>query len=556
MMRFMNFKTKLLLIKVINFVLIVTALAVSYAYYHAEYVKYIDKTIASKISLHKKRLAAPLAEAKAHFEKNTPVYKRIHQDAITQFKANNDIDLATLKTNLLQKYNLPNTEIDIFLINQDFKVFQTTYSQDVDLDLSVFPDTVTTLNNALSNDDIHISEFVSRDPLDMKYKMYSYARVSDDTILELAFMDSNSRVALFDAIHAFDDEFATTLFHVLKDGDKLFYFPVKEKNDSLSKEAFFSSLHRFTPNDPKRHTDHVIQTYLQKKRIVVENGNLYQVYASIFKPDNTPIKTEYQNIIVRFDLDIQKRNAFLSSLRTIFVLTALTSSLILFFLYQLIKRGMEQPIELITKRIQNGKKIPVDLLPNIHDEFCTIAKEYNKLHDKFADEVKKNENLLLIDHLTQIQNRKAFDIRTDELFHRYERYGTIFSVLLFDIDNFKKINDTLGHHTADKILIDLTELTQSVIRDCDFFYRVGGEEFIILFPETPLEDAFTAAETIRQRIESHFTDIRDGSVTISGGVCQVKPYDTKESLFKCADRLQYEAKERGKNIILTSAECQ
>lgn len=553
----MNYKTKLLIIKLLNLCLVVLALAVSYAYFHKAYMGFLDNDIAQKINQAKQGFRSSLHESQQHFKDQQPTFKAIHNDALTLYRqakaqhseALQPVDLEKIKQQLISKYQLSDTDLHLFLINREYTVFNTTYKKDIGFNLAAFPETVKIIDNAFSNNDIHISDLISRDPLDMQYKMYSYAQADDTTLLELGFIDKSSKTALFKALKSFSPDISATLFHIIKDNDNLFYFPVKENNLAISKETLYSSQYRFQPNDPSLKTDPVMQAFLNDTPVMIKKNNAYHVYASVYNLSDADIKTEYEKIVLKFDINQANKQQFLSSIQMIFLLTAFGSVAIMFMLYRIMKREIEQPIDLMTEKIKRSEKIPLNELPNQQDEFYEVAKEYNLIYDKLTEEIKNNERLLLVDHLTQIHNRKAFDLKLAELLSAYKRYQNPFSLFMFDIDNFKLVNDTLGHHGGDQLLRDFTTLIASIIRESDFFYRTGGEEFTILFPHTAHADAQIVSEKVRAAVESHFASMREHPITLSGGLCTVKPYDTRDTLFKCADKLLYRAKADGKNRV-------
>lgn len=156
-------------------------------------------------------------------------------------------------------------------------------------------------------------------------------------------------------------------------------------------------------------------------------------------------------------------------------------------------------------------------------------------------------NTAIIDKLTSAYTRKMLDDLLDENIENAELNSGFFSVVMIDIDNFKKINDKYGHLLGDKILKKLGEVVKSNIRKNDLFFRYGGEEFLILLPDTNKHDALNLAERIRKKMEtSLFVDGR--AVTASFGIASF-PDDAewKEELLEKADKALYVAKERGKN---------
>lgn len=153
-----------------------------------------------------------------------------------------------------------------------------------------------------------------------------------------------------------------------------------------------------------------------------------------------------------------------------------------------------------------------------------------------------------IDTLTQINNRSQIDTILQEQLHSATRYKIPVSIIFFDIDGFKHINDTFGHNLADTVLIDLAQLTQNSIRSTDQVGRWGGEEFLIVLTQTNLEQATIAALHLKERIENFKFQINQ-TVTCSFGVTQLKDEDTPNSALTRVDTLMYYVKGHGKNGV-------
>lgn len=155
------------------------------------------------------------------------------------------------------------------------------------------------------------------------------------------------------------------------------------------------------------------------------------------------------------------------------------------------------------------------------------------------------------DELTGLHNRKAYQENITELIAQYKRYQTPFCLMMFDIDFFKSINDTYGHQTGDNVLVALASLVKGMIRESDLVFRVGGEEFIILFPHTKLEQAEFSAEKIRKSVQSDLRIIEEREITVSIGLVEMSASDTENLLYKRADEYLYQAKESGRNRVCT-----
>ncbi len=159
------------------------------------------------------------------------------------------------------------------------------------------------------------------------------------------------------------------------------------------------------------------------------------------------------------------------------------------------------------------------------------------------------EDLARTDPLTGLLNRIGIrDVLYDGLM-RWKKHHTHFSLILIDLDHFKKINDTYGHDVGDEILKNAADAFKNSVRKSDFLARWGGEEFILLCHDTNLVQAMSAAESLRKRLESTpvYRDIR---VTASFGVATLSQPDL-DHLFKCADEALYRAKNRGRNCVMS-----
>ncbi len=155
------------------------------------------------------------------------------------------------------------------------------------------------------------------------------------------------------------------------------------------------------------------------------------------------------------------------------------------------------------------------------------------------------------DCLTKLANRQKLNEELDKEILRENRYRHGLSILMFDIDDFKNINDTYGHDVGDIVLMDIAKILKSSVRITDIACRWGGEEFMILLPETKIEEAFILAQTIVKNVEDYTHDPIKVPITISGGVVDfiVEKYD-KEKFLKSVDIALYQAKNNGKNQVI------
>ncbi len=176
------------------------------------------------------------------------------------------------------------------------------------------------------------------------------------------------------------------------------------------------------------------------------------------------------------------------------------------------------------------------------------------LYDRLEKEKTRLEKLAITDHLTGIYNIRYFCYRFEEEFCRARRYGTPLSCIMFDIDHFKKINDTYGHRIGDIVLREFAQLVKRYTRKSDVFARYGGEEFIMLLPHTNMKGVIVEAERLRNVVkECQFTGIKEGErITVSIGIaCSPdKRIQTHDDLITLADNALFTAKNKGRDQIV------
>ena len=165
----------------------------------------------------------------------------------------------------------------------------------------------------------------------------------------------------------------------------------------------------------------------------------------------------------------------------------------------------------------------------------------------------KTKLLTIIDPLTNLYNRRHCQEVAEREFSRARRYGTELSIAMFDIDNFKKINDTYGHQFGDEVLKQVSKIILSSLRNTDFAFRYGGEEILAVLTNSTAEKALIPIERIRAKIENYpfeFYD-QDVKVTISAGISSTQEdFSSAQELTRMADEALYKAKHSGKNKVV------
>lgn len=191
-----------------------------------------------------------------------------------------------------------------------------------------------------------------------------------------------------------------------------------------------------------------------------------------------------------------------------------------------------------------------DLISRTYLKWSQLVNEHFHQFEELTQILQqRNRHLTVLatqDPLTGIHNRHMFAELFEKDVAALKRYHTHLSLVMIDLDHFKAVNDTYGHNIGDLVLKEFANLVLSTIREADLFARWGGEEFVLLLSNTMCDEAFLAAEKIRQKIESAiFEEI--GHITCSLGMTEVRSEDSLESAIERADRALYEAKHGGRN---------
>ncbi|KKJ76625.1 response regulator PleD [Kiloniella litopenaei] len=195
---------------------------------------------------------------------------------------------------------------------------------------------------------------------------------------------------------------------------------------------------------------------------------------------------------------------------------------------------------------------PID--PNELRARCKTQIKRRRYHDRLTDMLKKSVAMAYTDPLTGVFNRRYMNAHLDRAIMEIAETAKPVSTLMFDIDHFKKVNDTYGHASGDEVLKVLAKRVADAIRDFDMLARYGGEEFVVIMPSASSEQAFTVAERLRRRVGDKPIEVPGSedplTITISVGVATTSdPMEMADSLLARADTALYDAKSMGRNCV-------
>ncbi|MCT7646547.1 diguanylate cyclase [Aliarcobacter butzleri] len=236
------------------------------------------------------------------------------------------------------------------------------------------------------------------------------------------------------------------------------------------------------------------------------------------------------------------------------------SGIIIKPIYNLVK----QSIKIKNRKYNDVSQIesPILEIALLSASFENMAQSINGYQNSLEEKVKQRTEELLVknaellrlsitDNLTKLYNRVKLDKSLQEEMNRSLRYNTNFSIILLDIDYFKKVNDNFGHQVGDEVLIESAQVLSKNIRNVDILGRWGGEEFLVICPETKIEDAIKVASHINAAIKLHKFTTYPNTVTMSLGVASFnKDIKNVDDIILNADKALYQAKEEGRDKVI------
>lgn len=288
------------------------------------------------------------------------------------------------------------------------------------------------------------------------------------------------------------------------------------------------------------------------RKALLENirlGSVFPLLLLIYVP--------YQLLLYPRITEIDWYSVFAEGFVTLIIMLALTLSDKLYaqrFIYRPLIFGFSALlVSLITDLLDEFLVQPVwvttlfEDLPQILGYPAVVFGLYrwNRYHTELHEELQQQ---VITDYLTGILNRRGFMERFETEIRLSQRYGSSLSLIWFDLDKFKEVNDQFGHHVGDEVLRLISNEAESVIRQVDVFARMGGEEFCVLMPQTKLDGALEVAEKLRHAFENCSCP-GDITITASFGVAEHLPGETADYFLKRVDNALYRSKEKGRNLL-------
>lgn len=241
----------------------------------------------------------------------------------------------------------------------------------------------------------------------------------------------------------------------------------------------------------------------------------------------------------------------MSAVKAMLAIVAVTFAVNLFIILWLVRSGFAQ--NSLVMSLVGAAFVSLLVAPAIYWIVATPLKREYERRLRMEGRAAELGQLAITDPLTRTRNRRGITIAALEAMAHAERYGHPLSVAMVDIDHFKQVNDTHGHKAGDRVLEGVAAILSEILRMPDKVGRYGGEEFLLVFPETALDQTMKIAERIRAAVSDAEFDIGDKKIalTISIGATAFVKGEDLEQLLGRADRALYDAKQAGRNRVVS-----
>ncbi|KLD98491.1 hypothetical protein AA20_08710 [Aliarcobacter butzleri L348] len=350
----------------------------------------------------------------------------------------------------------------------------------------------------------------------------------------------------------------------------------KNINSSGTIESFYTIMFKEMSTFPhtKDEYDKIKESIKLIKRLLdMEENSFMQIeinhqkaIAILFSKDYLETKEKTIALIESFILSLENRTAsklelFYNNVDSLYkkLYFLIFLGLIIFILtFWLIYKKILNPIDGLTKNIilfKENKKDSFDF-KYYNDEIGFLINNFFEMKQTIDKNIEKLQYNASYDFLTKIFNRKTYFEISEEIFELSKRQNEPFSILLIDIDHFKRINDTYGHLIGDEVLKFVSSNISKLLRKSDILGRYGGEEFIVTLPNTKLDNAKTIAEKINKYIyDNHYVnETYNLQLSVSVGIAQIKKETNLTDLIHKADEALYKAKNYGRNRVVVYEE--
>lgn len=365
-------------------------LSLNYISYKKQYEKDLKNFVNSEVRLHKKAISNSIQNKNLEFQEGKELFYNISKDALELLKKDKNLNLSALKNVLKVKYDLKNYDFDLYLIDDSYTIYKTTYIKDLNLDLKNISDAKLLLEKSLDGN-IYFSNFINSDPVSLEYRLYAYASIAQKNFLELSFINTQlSSTSMSFLVQNLQSNSNVKVYRVFKNKDGFSYYDMLRKLENINKEEYYKSLEIIKRGElAKNDIMNSGINFIQSEKL---NNNILTITTPIFDKNMLEI-LGFENVVIELEIDLSDRIEFMEGIKNLFIGSLFVIFFILLLVFTFIQNRFTRPIESILKSIKESKKVDKELI-NYNNELSRIATKCNILYDNFTNELVLNSNLL------------------------------------------------------------------------------------------------------------------------------------------------------------------
>lgn len=490
------------------------------------------------------QLQTGYSDLQSELQRLHPVFRGVHAQARREVERHGpeSAPIEALASKFRERLGYP---VHIYIITPEQRISRSTFTPDEGLDFTQegFADARQMIKTAQRRDETLVGpptlEMVSRE-----FRIYSYGPIGDTGYtLELGFSPPRIQGLFSDVATAVSDSdmYSSDLFFLFHDKWLISLKPSTEVA-SLTKEEAYDRV----PKARERQRQ-LFQRAIDKESVYKPqpDGHVYYAWLqSIELGAGNDLE-----VLARLRMEQPGVTDIRQSLLIVFgALTAMTLLAALAF-QETLRRALIKPLHQATAAIANGDRVALSGPFKRIRELNVLATHINHSHSVTEQRVAGLNELAHTDALTGLPNRMALEEALEHLVSDHRTRGAAFALIVMDLDHFKALNDHYGHACGDQLLERTAHRLRDNVRQEDIVGRWGGEEFVILLPETNVEGALTATDKLRWTLAND-SELAAYGLTASFGIATLNhAEDTKDSLFQRADAAMYSAKRAGRDGV-------
>ena len=413
---------------------LIFTLVLNYLSYKKQYEQDIKSFIEREVVLHKKAIANSILNKNLDFQEEKDIFKKISSEALLLLKKDKTLNLQALKAALKSKYYLKNYDFELYLIDENYRVFKTTFQKDLNLDLTNISDARNLLDKS-KDGNIYFSKFINNNPASMEYRLYSYSFIEENTFLELSFVNkATTNTSLDGLVKAIQTNSEINIYRVFKNEDGYSYYNLINTFFAENTENIYKSLNII---NLKEKENSIVNAAINFSDFEEIKDGFHLKIMSVFDK-NMQDYLGYENVVMELKIDLREKIEFISGVENLFIASFVVIIFILLLIFTFINNRFTKPIEEILKRLRESKKIDNNIL-KYDNELSKIAKKYNILYDNFKNEIDINISLLeenkrfIADTVHQIRTPLTNIMMNGELIKKFNNNNSL-NIFLEQID--------------------------------------------------------------------------------------------------------------------------